>query len=224
MKNRFKTLIAAAALGLPLQFAEAQTSTGVVINEIYAGGGSTSTSAAFRTDYIELFNNGPFAIDLSGFRLDYAPSGRAAGVFDVLIGVLPAGSTIAAGGFFLIQTGSSGTGGAPDPTPDVDFATGASLSNTAGSIRLQDAQQGVADIVGYGNLTNSNFEGAPESQPTSVAVSLFRAVDGADTNNNQLDFIQGMPNPVAAVPEPSTYLLLGVGGLLCVQRFRRRLS
>lgn len=221
MKHHIKTFAAGLAFALPLHFAHAQVSSGVVINEIYAGGGSSSASAAFRTDYVELFNNGPFAIDLSGFRLDYSPASRGAGVFDVLIGVLPVGSTIAAGGFFLIQTGSSGTGGGTDPTPNVDFATGASLSNAAGSIRLQDAELGIADLVGYGNLTNSNFEGAPETAPMSVAVSLFRAVDGADSNNNQLDFIQGAPNPMA-VPEPSTYLLLGVGALLCIQRFRRR--
>src|SRR5262249_46536343 len=155
------------------QPAYSQVVGGVLINEVYSGGGSSQAIAAYHTDYIELFNNGTTPVDISGYVLAYGSSTQAAGSFPTAIGTIPAGTALPAGGFYLIRTGSSGTGGAADPNADVVFSSGASLSATSGAIRLQNASATTLDVIGWG--TTNNFEGAgPAASPTSIAVSLQR--------------------------------------------------
>jgi hypothetical protein len=69
---------------------------------------------------------------------------------------------------------------------------------------------------------------------TSIAVAGFGSItstDMVDNNNiNRFGFRQDTTHGdvfidilvVTAIPEPGTYMLLGIGALLCVQRFRRR--
>ncbi len=197
----------------------------VVINEIYAGGGSASATAAYKTDFVELFNTDPVnSVDISGYVLAYGSSASATGTFATAIGAVPASTNLGPLAFYLVQTGSSGTGGANDVTPDVDFNSGASLSNTSGGMRLQDAAATTLDIVGWG--TTNNFETTPESTPASVAVSMMRIPNGTDTANNQSDFGQTTPTPKAVnpaeVPEPSTLTLLAVAPVLLAGRRRRQ--
>lgn len=223
--NRFR-LMATLAVGAAAAPASVPAPAAVVINEVYAGGGSSSSTAAFRTDFVELFNNGITPVDLAGHRLDYASSSRANGVFDIPIGTLPAGAVIQPLGTYLVQTGNAGTGGAPDVPPNADFefvsgVSGAGLSNTAGSVRFSDAAGQILDLVGYGTLTNGNFETAPAAAPANATVSLQR-VAGLDTNNNSVDFIQASPTPVAGVPEPSGLGLLAVAGFGLIRRRRGR--
>jgi hypothetical protein len=220
--NTMKKIVAIFATAAAISSAN----SAVVINEIYSGGGSSSSSAAYQTDFIELFNNGPLTIDLSGFEVQYAPSNRAEDQFDVPVGTLPDGASIAPGGYYLIQTGSSGSGGAPDVTPDVDFTfsqgvSGASLGNAAGSVRLLDASDNVLDLVGWGSLTNNNFETDPETAPSGVDVSMQRIVPGVDTGDNEVDFTQLAPTPTAAIPEPASVAMLGLGAV-ALGIFRRR--
>ena len=217
-KNFVLGWVAAAAVSLGVV---APAPGDIVINEVYTGGGSGQATAAYKTDYIELFNTGLTAVDISGYRLDYGAAAQPAGNFPTIIGALPEGSSIAGRGYFLVQTGSSGTGGADDPTPDADYNSGASLSNASGGLRLQDdsVTPVTLDIFGWGST--NNFEGEPESTPASVAISLQRLLDGVDTNNNQLDFGQGAPTPEALnVPEPTSLGLLALGGLLMLRRRR----
>jgi predicted extracellular nuclease len=186
----------------------------IIFNEIYSGGGSSTGSPAYLTDFIELINTGSSVVDISGYRVDYGSSAQTAGNFPTPVGVLPTGSLIQPGGFFLIQTGGSGTAGAADVTPDVDYAfvngvSGASLSNASGGLRLQDSSLAILDVVGWG--TTNNFEGTAETTPTSTAISMQRTL-GIDTNNNASDFTQSTPTPTAsAVPEPSRALLMLAG-------------
>jgi MYXO-CTERM domain-containing protein len=220
MNCTMKNLLARSAGILALVLIAQTAAAAVVLNELYTGGGSSQTIAAYKTDYIELFNNGPTEVPIGGFKINYAPSGRAEGVYDVVVGTIPAEAVLPAGGFYLIQTGSSGTGGANDPTPNADFNTGASLSNTSGSLKLTDAADAVLDIVGWGALTNNNFEGAPTLQPASVAISLQRFPNGTDTNSNTLNFIQAIPTPGAIndVPEPAALGLAAIAAILAARR------
>src|SRR5437867_8262817 len=44
----------------------------VIINEVYGGGGSTNTAATYTQDFVELYNNGTAAVDVTGFVVRYA--------------------------------------------------------------------------------------------------------------------------------------------------------
>jgi hypothetical protein len=221
--NRISKLLSAAVVSA-IALAAAQSRGAVVINEVYSGGGSAQATAAYHTDYIELYNNSGVAADISGYIISYGSSAQAAGSFPTAVATIPAGTSIAASGYFLIRTGSAGTGGAADPNADLVAAGGASLSNTSGGLRLQDnsATPVTLDVVGWG--TTNNFEGAAESSPASVAVSMQRIPNGLDTDNNQADFLQGTPTPSAAnvVPEPASPSLLGLGGAALLVRRRRK--
>ncbi len=190
----------------------------IVINEVYAGGGASTGSPAYKNDFVELYNNGATAVDLTGYTLAYGSSTQTAGNFPTAIGTLT--GSIAPGGFFLVQTGGAGTAGANNPPADNTFGTGASLSNSAGAVRLADAASNTLDVLGWGSV--NNFEGTAETAPASTAVSMMRTVDGVDTGNNQNDFSQGTPTPISAVPEPATVGLVGFGLLaLAVRRSRK---
>ncbi|HVD64337.1 MAG TPA: lamin tail domain-containing protein, partial [Lapillicoccus sp.] len=45
----------------------------VVISEVYGGGGNTG--ATYQNDFIELYNNGEQAVDLSTWSVQYGSSG-----------------------------------------------------------------------------------------------------------------------------------------------------
>jgi hypothetical protein len=47
-------------------------SQGLVISQVYGGGGSAA--ATYTTDYVELFNRGSVAIDITGWAIQYAPA------------------------------------------------------------------------------------------------------------------------------------------------------
>jgi hypothetical protein len=193
----------------------------IVLSEVYSGGGSSSATAAYHTDFVELENTGSTPVDITGFTLAYGSSAQPAGSFSTAIGTLS--GTIAPGGFFLVETGSAGTGGAADVTPDVLFRLGASLSATSGAVRLAGSDGTVLDVLGYGST--NNFETTAATAPANIGLSLNRT-NGVDTNNNSADFTSATPSPMATIPEPSSCAMLGfsVVGLLSMQRMRRRLG
>jgi hypothetical protein len=65
---------------------------------------------------------------------------------------------------------------------------------------------------------------------SSNTISDQRIPNGIDTNNDRFDFRTQIPTPgamnVAVVPEPSTWMMLGVGaaGLIGLQKLRRKQS
>src|ERR671931_1627540 len=61
--------LAAAGVG-PSTPAQAAPSPNVVISQVYGGGGNTG--APYKNDFVELFNRGTSAIDLSGWSVQYA--------------------------------------------------------------------------------------------------------------------------------------------------------
>ena len=75
------------------------------------GGGGTSTlrvnelmtgsTGAAANEFVEIVNPGTAAADIGGFRLAYR---SAAGTSDVTLATVPAGTTLAAGGFYLFSS------------------------------------------------------------------------------------------------------------------------
>jgi predicted extracellular nuclease len=202
----------------------------IVINEIYGGGGNSS--APFNQDFVELFNNGTDAVDISGFQLKYATGRRFR-----TIATIPTSTILGAGEFYVVG-GANGAIGAA--LPHVDSVTFANLNATAGKVELLDSSSSLADLVDYGAATNrhdghrhrraaAHLEISGTFAPSDT-MSFQRTPNGIDTDNSNLDFRVQIPTPDAvngiAVPEPSTWLMLGIGAaaLLGVQKLRRKQS
>jgi Lamin Tail Domain/Collagen triple helix repeat (20 copies) len=160
----------------------------LTINELMTGitGGAAN-------EFVELYNRGTSAVDLSGYKLAYR---SAAGTSDVTLATIPSGTTLAAGGFYLF----GGSGYAGSATPDQSFSTG--LSATGGGVALRDANGAIVDSVGYGDAVNAFVEGHPTEAPPAAAApgnSAVRLPDGDDTNDNGADFgVSASPTPKAA--------------------------
>jgi len=149
----------------------------VRINEVQTG---TSGSAA--DEFVELANTGNAPADISGWKVVYR---SAAGTSDTSLATIPAGTTLAAGAFYLLA-GSAYAGSSP---PDQSFSTG--LAAGGGGVGLRDASGALVDGVGWGTATNALVEGSPGAAPPATASpgsSLARIPDGHDTNVNSADF------------------------------------
>src|SRR5213592_3520095 len=180
----------------------------VVVSQIYGGGGNAG--ATFRNDYVELFNAGSGAVDLSGWTVQYATAAGTTWQPTALSG------TIAPGRYYLVELVSNADVGAALPPAD---ATGTSnLGGTSGKIALVrgaaaltcgasagscSADPLVADFVGYGSA--SDFEGAGSAAGLSNTSAALRANDGCtDTGDNATDFAAAEPAPRnSAFPESS---------------------
>jgi uncharacterized protein len=170
-------------------------SSGIVISQIYGGGGNSG--AAYKTDFIELFNRGTTTVSINGWSVQYASSTGASWQVTNLSG------SIAAGKYYLIQE-AAGTGGTTNlPTPD---ATGSiNMAATAGKVALVNnttamsgacpSSASIVDLVGFGSGANC-FEGSnPTPSPSNTAAVLRGANGCTDTDNNASDFSAGAPNP-----------------------------
>jgi hypothetical protein len=175
------------------------STSGIVVSQIYGGGGNAG--ATFRNDYVELFNAGTAAVDLSGWTVQYATAAGTTWQATALSG------TIGPGRYSLVQLASNADVGAALPAPD---ATGTSnLGATSGKIALVrgtaaltcgasagscSANQLVEDLVGYGDA--SDFEGAGSAAALSNTTAAVRASGGCtDTGENTADFTAATPSP-----------------------------
>jgi Lamin Tail Domain len=169
------------------------------VSQIYGGGGNAG--ATYRHDFVELFNAGSGAVDLSGWTVQYATAAGTAWQATPLTG------TIAPGRYYLVQLASNADVGAVLPSAD---ATGTSnLGGTSGKIALVrgaaeltcGASTGscsavglLEDFVGYGSA--SDFEGAGSADGLTNTSAALRADNGCtDTGNNATDFAAGPPGP-----------------------------
>jgi Lamin Tail Domain len=229
-----------AALILFPTAARAGTSD-VVVSQIYGGGGNAG--ATFRNDYVELFNAGSGAVDLSGWTVQYATAAGTTWQTTALSG------TIASGHYYLVQLASTSDVGAVLPSAD---ATGTSnLGATSGKIALVrgtaaltcgasagscSADQLVEDFVGYGDA--SDFEGTGSAAGLSNSSAALRTNEGCtDTGDNATNFTAAAPLPrnsasparsCAGAPSPgpsgSVSVDLDVASVLSVSLDRPSLS
>ncbi|MBO9523054.1 MAG: ExeM/NucH family extracellular endonuclease [Nocardioidaceae bacterium] len=199
-RSRIAAVLGLAVAAATLHAAPATASpdgTGLVISEVYGGGGNTS--APFRSDFIELYNPTDAAISLAGKSVQYrSASGSAGGAAVALSG------SVAAHGHFLIN-GSDGANTALPALPTPDATTTFSMSGTAGQVLLINGSSftgtgnvagnaGLIDMVGYGT-GNNTFEGATMGANLTNSTAATRSAAGADTDNNAADFSSAAPDP-----------------------------
>jgi acetyl esterase/lipase len=182
----------------------------LVIGEIYGGGGNLG--APFRNDYIEIFNRGAVAIDLTGLSVQYA-SAQGTDLFGSnsnKVTVLPSAS-LAPGATFLVQEASGGASGAALPSPSLVDPSPIALAAQAGRVALvrgatplgcngastpcaSDATARILDLVGYGAARF--FEGSAPTAAPATARAAQRAGGGCrDTDDNRADFAVATPSP-----------------------------
>jgi uncharacterized protein len=197
---RLRLLTAVAALIALAGAGNASAAGGVVISEVYGGGGNAG--ATLRNDFIELFNRSATPVTVTGWTVQYASSAGSSWQTTALSG------TLAPGQYYLVQE-AQGTGGTQSlPTPD---ATGSiAMSGTSGKVALVrnataltcGATAGncfpnaaIEDFVGYGSAA-TNFEGAAPTGTLSNTTAALRAAAGCtDTDQNGSDFAVGAPLP-----------------------------
>lgn len=190
--------LAAAALLLGAPAAQG-ASSGVVLSQVFAGGGNTG--AAFANDFVELFNRGSAAVDLSGWTVQYAPAASTTWLTTALSG------TIQPGRYYLVQLASAGPVGAALPAPDASGTANLAVSGgkvalvhdgsalacgaTAGSC---SAVSSVEDLLGYGPATD--YEGSGPAPVLSSTTAALRAGGGCtDTGSSSADFSTDVPAP-----------------------------
>lgn len=169
---------------------------GVVISQLYGGGGSSG--AIYQNDYVELFNAGGVAVDLSTWSLQYASAAGTTWSVTTLTG------SIQPGAFYLIRLGSNGSSGSQLPSAD-RTNTAVNISSANGKVALVTNQTMLAganplsggtikDFVGYGSA--GAYEGAAAAPAGAVALAVLRKDNGTvDTDNNSADFVTGTPSP-----------------------------
>lgn len=167
----------------------------VVISQVYGGGGNSG--APYNSDYIELFNRGNATQSLTGWSVQYASSTGTTWLTQSLSG------SIAAGKYYLIKVGPTGTTGAALPTPDLTGSTSINLSGSTGKVALVSSTTALSgscpsgttikDFIGYGSANCAEGSTAPTLSNTTAAK---RASNGCtDVNNNATDFSAGAPAP-----------------------------
>ncbi len=198
--TRIRQLLPALLAALLLLPSAAHASaSGVVVSQVYGGGGNAS--ATYSNDYVELFNAGSAPVDLSTWTVQYATAAGTSWQPTALAG------SIAPGGHYLVQLASSAAVGAALPSPDATGTT--NLSASSGKIALVrsatalacgasagscSADASVEDLVGYGAA--ADFEGTGSAPAGSSTEAVTRSGGGCvDTNDNVADFAAATPLP-----------------------------
>lgn len=164
--------------------ADCTGSAAVKVNELMPN----PSGADSGQEWVELFNGGAGAVDVSGWVLQWDTSS-----FDSASEyALPEGTTIAPGGYLLLGAGGLAV--------SLDMGN---ASSSADGVRL--ACNGAAvDTVVYGSDNSDALPDDSGAAATSLAPeptegrSLARPVDGADTDASAADFASSTPTPGAS--------------------------
>ncbi len=200
--------------------------TGLVISEVYGGGGNTN--AVYTHDFVELFNPTGSAISVEGMSVQYRSANGTAAQATALTGSVPAG------GHYLVQEAQGQNGTTALPTPDAEGSI--AMSGSAGVVYLSTevAPHGTAtgdvtdddprdtrlvDLVGYGSTagTFENASGGAGPTPAPSNTTSVSRVGGRDSDDNSDDFTAAAPEPESSgaggtdpepepEPEPATAL------------------
>ncbi|HMV70258.1 MAG TPA: lamin tail domain-containing protein, partial [Myxococcota bacterium] len=163
----------------------------VRINEVMVDPAGADTDQ----HWIELYNDGPRPVDLSGWSIE-----RAKSAWDLSV---PLSGVIAPGGWFVV-------GEALAPVADLTVARldFGNASGSADAIRLVDPGGVILDSLVYGSPNSDGWDddlrvATPFTAPLSAAgEALARPVDGDDSDDCSLDFIPASPTPGATNVAP----------------------
>jgi hypothetical protein len=184
----------------------------VRISQVYPGGGISSAGRGpYSSDYVELFNSGSSAVDISGWILAYGGSNPSTvfGSFPGTTLTIPLGSSISPCAYFLIQTSEpSPDGGSSLPAPDAKLVFSnpnlipgfGELQNSGGALALLNGgtpsggcikgEPGFQDDVAWHFGCSSFLDAFTQAQ------ALIRKdggmVSSGDANS---DFVLGSPTP-----------------------------
>ncbi len=206
--GRSSITLLACALLVAASDRPAAISTGLVISQVYGGGGNSG--APYTHDFVEIFNRSAGPVSLAGLSIQYA---SATGTGNFGAGAAQSASlppvSVAPGSYFLVQL-AGGAAGVPLPSPDYVDADGPiNMSATAGKVALVTgtatlgcnggsavcaAEQlaRIIDLVGFGGA--NFFELAAAPQPSN-ATAIVRTAGNTDADNNASDFVVATPAP-----------------------------
>ncbi len=170
------------------------SSNGLVISQVYGGGGNTG--APLKNDFIEVFNAGSSSQSLAGWSVQYASASGTSWQITALPGI-----SLTPGQYLLVQQ-AAGAGSQPGlPTPDVVGTI--AMSGTAGKVALvssttalsgsQPQRADLVDLVGFGGANGS--ETAPTPLLSNSTAALRKTAGCVDSDNNSADFEVGAPAP-----------------------------
>ncbi|TWH04268.1 5'-nucleotidase [Nocardioides sp. J9] len=178
--------------------------TGLVINEVYGGGGNSG--ATYKSDFVELFNPTGAPISVDGWSIQYRAEAGATAVGTS--NITPLAGTVPAHGYFLVKA-ADGAGSQP-ALPDPDVVGTIAMGGGGGQVFLVDnttllspgtgnmvGVPGVVDMVGWGSASGGtySFEGTGKAPGTVNSTSISRNATHADTDDNAADFTTGGPTP-----------------------------
>lgn len=174
----------------------------VVISQVYGGGGNSG--ATYKSDFVELFNRGSVAVDITGYTLQYASASGAFGGTTTNPNKTNLPSvTIQPGQYYLIQQ-ATGAGGTIDLDPDFTPTGNELLAMSGTNLKIVLASDNVtvtsatdANVVDFVGIGSANiFEGTAAVPVISNTTAAFRNSDGCtDTNDNVADFTVAAPAP-----------------------------
>lgn len=180
-----------------MALAAAPASATVLISQVYGGGGNGG--APLKNDFIELFNNGASAVDLSGWSVQYASASGTSWQKTALGGMIQPGQ------YLLVQQ-AAGTNTAAPALPAADFSGSIAMGASNGKVALVKNNTAlncssnclpnadIADLVGYGSA--GGFEGSGAAPAASNTQAVLRGNNGCnDSNNNAADFSAAAPAP-----------------------------
>ncbi len=183
----------AFVLGLAAPSYAQSGSSSIVISQVYGGGGNSG--ATYKNDFIELFNRGSVAVDLTGWSVQYGSS-SSTGSWS---GKTTLSGTIQPGQYYLVQEAAGSAGTVDLPTPNAMGTI--AMSATAGKVAVVNSTTtisgacptGVVDFVGFG--TANCGETSPTAAISNTTAALRKSGGCTDTDNNSADFTVGAPTP-----------------------------
>ncbi|MHB8078662.1 MAG: lamin tail domain-containing protein [Candidatus Krumholzibacteriia bacterium] len=182
--GRSRVVAAARLWGATVLVVPSCAAAAIVLNEVlYDPAGADAGR-----EFVELFNPGPRAVCLAGYRIETANGADASPVWSTRW-TGAAADTIGPGGWFLVV--DTGWAGSPAGAATATLA----LQNGPDALRLVRPGAGV-DRLGYGALGAPEFyEGTPHPGVRS-GQSLARRPDGRDTDDNATDWVaRDLPTP-----------------------------